>query len=103
MKGLTFDVLWRALAPHAPAPWAEYRFTTARRYRFDYAWPAERVAVEVDGGQWQPYGGRHARDADREKHNLATAEGWRVLHFSTQQLLDEPETCVALTLQTLQL
>lgn len=64
-----------------PAPVAEYRFHGSRRWRLDFAWPEQRVALEVDGGVWT--GGRHTRGAgwtaDTEKLNTAQAEGWRVL------------------------
>ncbi len=77
------------LPPHE----REYKFATdiGRRWRFDFAWPGQCVAVEVDGGQWQARGGRHARDSDREKGNEAAARGWRVLHLSGEMLADDPE------------
>ncbi len=66
----------------------EYRFHPTRRWRFDLAWPARRLAVEVDGGQWMAGGGRHNTDADREKLNAAAIAGWRVLRYSPRQLRD---------------
>jgi len=51
-------------------------------------------AVEIDGGRYAPGGGRHAGDGDREKLNVATILGWRVLRFSTQQVEREPERVV---------
>lgn len=69
----------------------EYQFHPVRRWRFDFAWPGSLVAVEIDGGQWQTRGGRHARDADREKGNEAAALGWRVLHLSGEMLRYDPE------------
>lgn len=75
---------------------AEYRFHDARRWRFDYAWPAARLAVEIDGGQWLAGGGRHNGDADRQKLNTASAAGWRVLRFSHTALANDPAGCVNL-------
>jgi len=46
------------------------------------------LAVEIDGGQWAPRGGRHASDGDREKLNTAAVLGWRVLRYSPAQLGD---------------
>ena len=80
----------------------EHRFDAARRWRFDYAWPSQRVAVEIDGGQWVRNGGRHNRDSDREKLNQAAAQGWRVLRFSTQQVERDPQGCVELLRRALQ-
>lgn len=58
----------------------EFQFHPVRRWRFDYAWPEHRVALEIDGGSgaW----GRHSRPegmrGDHEKVNTATTMGWRV-------------------------
>lgn len=76
----------------------EHRFFKPRRWRFDFAWPARMVAVEIDGGRWAPGGGWHAGDEDREKLSAAAALGWRVLRFSTQQVEKHPQECVELTL-----
>ena len=80
----------------------EHRFDAVRKWRFDYAWPSQRVAVEIDGGQWVRNGGRHNRDSDREKLNYAAAQGWRVLRFSTQQVDRDPAGCVELLRRALQ-
>ena len=85
-----------------PAPVREYRFDQVRRWRFDLAWPARRVAVELDGGEWLPHGGRHNTDRDREKLNHAAAQGWRVLRFSGRQLDAEPGACVDLLARALE-
>ena len=42
-----------------PAPVTELKFHPSRKFRFDYAWPEHRVAVEINGGAWS--GGRHTR------------------------------------------
>ncbi len=74
-----FERLLRSVG--LPAPVREHRFHPVRRWRFDYAWPEQRVALEVDGGVWT--GGRHTRGAgfikDMEKLNAATVAGWRVV------------------------
>ena len=90
-----FALALRALAPQL-TPVAEMRFHPTRKWRFDYAFPSRRLAVEIDGGQYAPRGGRHATDADREKLNHAAALGWRVLRFSPQQIAADPAACVAL-------
>lgn len=69
------------------APVVELRFHPVRRWRFDLAWPADKLAVEIDGGIWTA--GRHTRGAgmegDNEKINSAILLGWRVLRFSSGQ------------------
>lgn len=98
---LPFLAAWRSLAPEFAEPEAEWRFYRARLWRFDFAWPQAMVAVEFDGGQHAPGGGRHNTDEDRDKLNHAAALGWRVLRFSNQQWADDPSRCVDLIVQAL--
>lgn len=73
-----------------PIPQCEFRFAPPRRWRFDFAWPEKRIAVEVDGGSW--IAGRHTRgkgfEKDCEKRNAAALDGWRVLHVTTNMVKD---------------
>lgn len=73
-----------------PTPQREYRFHHARAWRFDFAWPDLRLAVEVEGGVWT--GGRHTRGsgfiADCDKYNAAALLGWRVLRFAESHVRD---------------
>ena len=63
----------------------EYMFHYTRKWRFDYAIPELKVAVEIDGGVWDY--GRHNRPQgymdDMEKLNNAISLGWYVLRFTT--------------------
>lgn len=72
---------------HKPTP--EYRFDSERRWRFDYAWPDFKVAVEQEGAVWVQ--GRHTRGSgfvkDMEKYNRAAELGWRVLRYQPKDLL----------------
>jgi very-short-patch-repair endonuclease len=71
-----------------PKPEPEFRFHPSRKWRFDFAFPAQSLAVEVDGGAF--IAGRHTRGAgfvkDIEKMNTAVLMGWRVLRFTPQQV-----------------
>ena len=73
-----------------PDPLPEYRFHPSRKWRFDYAWPEEMVALEIDGAIW--VGGRHSGGAgfikDCEKKNCAALMGWRVFTAPTDWLKD---------------
>ena len=66
----------------------EYVFAPPRRYRFDFAWPDYRLAVEIEGGT--RHGGRHTRhsgfEEDCRKYNLAAMNGWKVLRFTTEMV-----------------
>lgn len=67
----------------------EYRFYPVRRWRFDYAIPSHKIALEVEGGVWT--GGRHTSPkgflGDIEKYNTATLLGWRVFRTTPDALL----------------
>ncbi len=66
----------------------ELKFHPVRRWRFDYAIPEHKIAVEVEGGVWTQ--GRHTRPrgflGDMDKYNTATALGWRVLRVTPDTL-----------------
>lgn len=85
-----YSIFESALAQHygLPKPEREYRFDPARKWRFDFAWPDKKLAVEIEGGVWVY--GRHNRAVsyvkDMEKYNRATELGWRVLRYTPQQL-----------------
>lgn len=83
------------------APEEQYKFCPTRRFRFDYAYPGIKLAIEIDGGQWQAFGGRHSRDSDREKLNIAASLGWRVLRFSGEMLKNTPDKCMKVLLDCL--
>lgn len=72
-----------------PAPVTEHRFEPERRWRFDYAWPEAKIALEVEGGIYT--GGRHTSSAgfvkDMAKYNRAAVLGWRVLRIEPKHLL----------------
>jgi len=71
---------------------AQYQFAPGRRWRFDMAWPARMVAVEVDGGEWVAHGGRHARASDYDKLNTAAILGWRVVRLRPSHLRNATAT-----------
>ena len=62
----------------------EYRFHPTRRWRFDFAFPHKKIAVELHGAIYTQ--GRHSRGAgiegDMEKINAAQELGWSVFCFS---------------------
>lgn len=67
----------------------EYRFHKTRMWRFDYAIPEHRIAIEVEGGVWT--GGRHTQPqgfiTDMEKYNTAATQGWRLLRVTPKTLV----------------
>lgn len=73
-----------------PIPKEEFRFHPVRRWRFDFAFPDCKLAVELHGGQWS--NGRHNRGsgmaADHAKLNTAQTMGWVVLQYATERMKD---------------
>lgn len=67
----------------------EFRFHPTRRWRFDYAFPELKIAVEVEGGVWRQ--GRHTRGSgfvkDMEKYNTAAVLGWTLIRVTPQNLI----------------
>jgi len=73
-----------------PAPIREYQFHPTRKWRFDFAYPDAKVAIEVEGGSFSS--GRHTRGAgfegDCEKYNAAAIRGWCVLRVTPRMIED---------------
>ncbi len=74
----------------------EFRFHPTRKWRFDWAWPDQKIALEIEGGTHN--GGRHVRgkgyEEDVRKYNAATLMGWKVYRATTGMA---PEICDLLT------
>jgi len=101
--GELLDIDAALLALHVPIPQQEYLFARdiGRQWRFDYAWPALRVALEREGGTWghQVQGvdgkayrvvGYHGQGVgmteNAEKYNHAAAIGWCVLRVTVDMI-----------------
>lgn len=84
------DIKFRAYCKSVgiPEPRAEVQFHSTRKWRFDYAWPQYRVALEIEGGVFT--GGRHTSGVgfvkDAEKYNYAACMGWAVLRCMPRTL-----------------
>lgn len=62
----------------------EYKFDEERKFRFDFAMPAIKAAIEYEGIFSRK--SRHTTQAgyskDAEKYNLASSQGWKVLRYT---------------------
>jgi hypothetical protein len=71
-----------------PVPESEFYFAKPRRWRFDFAWPALKLALEIEGGIWTQ--GRHTRGAgalaDLEKYSEAAILGWRIIYTTPREV-----------------
>jgi hypothetical protein len=69
----------------------EYKFHPTRKWRFDYCFVDQKVAIETEGGVFS--GGRHTRGVgfmkDMEKYNEGQRMGYYVLRCTPDQLNSE--------------
>jgi very-short-patch-repair endonuclease len=86
-----------------PPAITELQFALPRKFRFDFAWAAEMVALEVEGGVFirGAHGSASGIIRDIEKYNLATCLGWKVLrvlpqHVCMQVTVEMVKTCLNL-------
>lgn len=84
------------IAAGLPEPVAQFKWCHGRRFAADFAYPEEKILIEVQGGVYLPRGGRHNRgagyEADRAKINEAQLQGWRVLEFGPSHVKDGTAT-----------
>lgn len=73
-----------------PEPEREHRFHPVRLWRFDFAWPDQMLACEVEGGTRS--NGRHTRhEGYREdciKYSEAALLGWRLIRATSDMVWD---------------
>ncbi len=119
---IAFMKAWRTFADHDryAYPNREHRFHPTRKWRFDFAWPDDRLAVEMEGGVFShpvkcdkckepverfdkrtkrmvrvyaTYGGHTTNtnfQADCAKYNAAAGLGWIVLRYTSKDMEDRP-------------
>jgi very-short-patch-repair endonuclease len=59
------------------------------RFRIDIAFPALKIAIEIDG--WAFHRTKERRDRDNRKRNLLAKAGWTVLTFTWEDIADHPD------------
>jgi hypothetical protein len=75
---------WKEHSPFGPEgmPEREYRFHPERGWRFDFAWPSLKVAVEIQG-----LGGGHQSISglrrDAEKFRAGLLDGWVIIPMTS--------------------
>ena len=58
--------------------------------RLDFAYPGQRVAIEVDGARH--HSGRAAWERDLRRRSRLTAMGWRIIHVTAADLRERAES-----------
>ena len=89
--GLQVDAILRHLLEerNLPLPKREWEFCAKRKFRFDYAFVDQKIAIEVEGGRWRYKGAHNTGGAiarDCAKSNLAQTQGWIVLRVFPETL-----------------
>ena len=59
-----------------------------RRFEVDFHWPRLRLVVEVDGYRF--HASRKRLNDDRERDQLLTIDGWTVVRFTRDQVIETP-------------
>ncbi|MCA9233312.1 MAG: DUF559 domain-containing protein [Planctomycetales bacterium] len=80
-----FAYAWREWGLRGGSAVEEHEFCPARKWRFDFAWPKQKVAVEIDGFGYGHQAQQNMAN-DNEKANRAIALGWKVLRYNSRQL-----------------
>lgn len=63
----------------------EHKFKRDRKWRFDWAFPSIRVAVEFEGGVYMKTSGHNTAKhytKDTQKYNAAAVSGWKVIRVT---------------------
>lgn len=96
-----FAGLWRTAllnrygqdAPAAMVLHPEFEFHAQREWRIDFALPAQRLMVEIDGGTFSDERTAHAWGTgitnDYDKQNAAVMAGWRPFRLATDMITFE--------------
>lgn len=87
-----FESTLRAIASTVPGLTLEPQVTIEEwgwRGRPDLVDRAKRIVVEADSFTW--HGSRQALSKDANRYNALVARGWRVLRFTWEQVMFEPE------------
>lgn len=90
-EGLAKKFMLILEAEGLPKPVQELMFHPTRKWKFDFAWPDHKIALEVEGGIWIQ--GGHSRGKgykkDMSKYNQAAVLGWTVLRCVPDELINQ--------------
>lgn len=98
LSGSALESLLRVLMALAglPAPLSQYRIEDRQGQlvaRVDFCWPMARLVVEADGFAF--HSDRDSYRSDRRRLNRLELLGWRVLRFSWEDVVGQPDAVAA--------
>jgi hypothetical protein len=76
------------LTRRLPLPDCELVAGKEGEYRLDFAYPALKLAIEVDGYIWH-FSPEHTR-RDNARRNALTLQGWQILVYTWREITQEP-------------
>ena len=82
----TEDILFESMKNLGLKPDRQYPIS---KHHVDFAFPREKLIVEVDG--WQYHKSREQREIDEKRRDIAENLGWRVKRFTAEEVYDNPE------------
>jgi very-short-patch-repair endonuclease len=74
-----------------PLPELQYKILSEGRpvTRVDFAWPDQKVILEMDGYKY--HSGHQQWESDRNRRNELTILGWRILHGTWVEARRNPQ------------
>jgi len=85
--------VWRLLRSAGLRPVRQHEIRCGtRRYRVDFAWPKQKVAVEAEG--FAAHGGRTAFTRDRRRAADLAAAGWVIVPVTWDDCAEQPQIVV---------
>lgn len=68
----------------------EVRFAPPRKWRWDFCWPALKIAVEINGGTWRRGGHTTGKgyENDMRKYQAGRLLGWLVIPVTSKMVDD---------------
>lgn len=92
------EEMWEAVKRTGKLAMNEYKFSEDRKFKFDFALPIEKIAIEYEGLGLQTNKSGNVDKSGHttvtgytsncEKYNLATCLGWRVLRYTALNYKD---------------
>jgi very-short-patch-repair endonuclease len=77
-----------------PVPQFQVRSGASIIARLDFAYPRDRIGIELDGAAY--HSGSDARKRDRQRDNRLSAMGWRLLRFDWDDVTRTPDDVLAM-------
>ncbi len=71
----------------------EYQPVQGRKFRIDFAFPMEKVAIEFDGYRYHGFSKKGFKQG-LERQNILVAHGWRVLRYTLTDVRDRLEVVI---------